>query len=146
MTNGEYQKIRKRIAYKRRFNPTDWEDIAHDVVVSKLEKPSSKQSIDQAMVDLLRKRFGDPRTSTFDERRSAYRVREFDKEVEAPEKDDSFYLDVERRLGILGPVERAMILLGSIWGLHQREIGMLFDLTEARVNQLLREIERKMKE
>ncbi len=115
------------------------DDGAQHIALKYLENPDSKQTIDQAVIDYLRKTFGRPD-------RPGPRLNEGN-EVKYGCMDDhaqtpAHELEPDRLLERLNrthlkPQERASLVLFFRWGFSCREIGQLFGTTEAGASQYI---------
>jgi DNA-directed RNA polymerase specialized sigma24 family protein len=126
------------------LGPEDAEDYAQDVAATFAEKPDSRQTVQQALIDVIRRDRGDPRVSKL-------RVREGHYE-HVPEHE-AFMLAArpEHRLTGLYEMlppdepERALIVLHFGWGLTLREVGLVFGVGEACMSLKLKAALRRLR-
>jgi RNA polymerase sigma factor (sigma-70 family) len=136
----------KTSARKRGFGEHA-DDLAQEVLLSFVEGRGRHQTIDQAVIDAIRRTFGDSRSDHHQLRRACDwkgltpRVLEIHGKSES---DRGCEIGFERIVSLLGGPDRAIIKLRYQWGFREREIGDLFGLTESRISQRLKDIQTRL--
>lgn len=123
------------------------EDIAQDVLLHFSSGKGRHQTIDQAVLDAIRRDFGRPGTPNFDQRQCFNSPERLDDpdcsitdrhlEIESGELRGDF----ERLTQGLKGIERACIILKFKWGFTQKEISDCFGVTESRISQRVARME-----
>jgi hypothetical protein len=146
--------LRKRaVASARGYGFAEFaEDIAQEVLLYFSEGRGERQTIDQAVIDAVRRMFGRPGTPGFSRKQSLERAQSiFDEDGKitvAPRSSGSgdHGLDFERITGLLSGDDRMMIILSFRYGLINTEIADLFEVTESRISQRLSDIFSKLRQ
>lgn len=146
----DFEIIKKRVGYAcRKYGvPSEYtDDFVQEVCKKYLEKPDGHQTIDQAVIDLARRTFGNEKRycNTYKFRKN---LDEFDpggKEilgacVQEPQQD--LLLDIQYADCLEHPLYRAIYILKALWGFTEAEIGFLYGVTESRISQHFIEIKK----
>lgn len=116
------------------------EDFAHDAILEWLEGGGQHQTVDQAVIDAVRRAYGRPGLPGHELRRNLeQRTKSMDALADLPSHSvsrDSVH-DFERLIQPLGSVDRAIVCLNYVWGFKEIEIAALFGITESRISQRL---------
>lgn len=128
------------------------EDCAQEYAVAILSGRSGHQTIDQFVVDYLRKRIGSTRSSRISARKleshaDSYEQGNYDRSIRAADGfavDDR--LDIVRMDGFLGGRDREIFRAYFVEGLSEAEIGDHHNVTESRVSQILKRIQSRLSE
>lgn len=146
-------KIRKRIlcAYKKiSQSENGWEDCAQEILCRWIAGKNQKQTIDFAVIDYLRERSGRRGSPGYSQRQnlinaSSYEKGSFDNFIG---RNNGMSLedrnDVERIIGMSRHWERAIMSLAFREGYGQAEIGNFFGVSESRVSQWLKRIQKRI--
>lgn len=146
---AKYHRRAKISAGRKGFNQ-DADDIAQGVILAMLEGRHQHATIDQAVIDAIRKRYGRPDTAQFAARtalRTALPIgkRNSDKlgsVNDGKRLDDR--LDIERMVRALKGDERALFVLIYKWGFTYPEAGECFGVSQSRICQRLKIIHAKL--
>lgn len=119
-----------------------YEDFFQDLIRKYLEGSAQKQTVEQSFIDFLRARYGrDPN----EDKQKFNRAISFETYSGSCEfdKHDALHIDIDfKKLIAKLPVHlRSVARLYYNWGLTQKEIGQIFDVTESRICQQLQLIE-----
>jgi len=119
----------------------DAEDIAQEVLLKFCEGRGQHQTIDQAVGDLIRGKYRVLGFSRNEHRRQRLRMVPVEdaRGVAAPE---AIGRDFENIIGSLQGLERVMVKLRYEWGFTAREIADCFGVTESRISQRLKGIQK----
>ena len=145
--NELYGRIRKTSQRKIR-NKQDAEDIFQEVVLSYIKKPDSKQTIDQAIIDasrcygLTERRCGSDALASIRRQKGRSMVEIENRNFSQCPQDD--LLNFESSLFSLKKAERIIIILKYKYGFRGKEISYLFNVTESRIAQILKEVLNKI--
>jgi RNA polymerase sigma factor (sigma-70 family) len=132
---------RAKFAARKYWRSEEVDDVAQEVIAAYLKNPESKQTINQAVLDHLRK--NGRRT-----RAGALRVFLPDC-LSAAEQDQTSSISDESRssrehLSIFEPylydlkeTDRCIAILYFVWGLNEEEIGHCFGVSQSRISQRL---------
>lgn len=116
------------------------EDFAHDAILEWLEGGGQHQTVDQAVIDAVRRAYGRPGLPGHQLRRNLeQRPKRMDALARLPGHSvnrDSVH-DFERLIQPLGSVDRAIVCLNYVWGFKEIEIAAIFGITESRISQRL---------
>lgn len=138
-----------RYGFKR-----DREEIAQEVLLQMCRSPNRGATVDQLVIDVIRERYGRPRTPGFDRKHAlalAVQTGEGSQPIERTaiagngiSLDDR--LDFERMVERLGATdERAFALLRWRHDFTEKEIGYLFGVSESRICQRLTAIQERLR-
>lgn len=144
-------KISKRIAtsYRKLSGRTDGiEDCTQGVLCAMLEGRHQHATIDQAVIEYLRKRSGRKGTNGYALRQSlenSYTAGAASTDI-ASSNDPRRRLDIGRDCnellrGIGNQVDRACYLLNKYWELNEIEVGNIFGFSESRVCQRIQRVQ-----
>lgn len=138
-----FHAARKRAAYLR-FKDWDADEIAQEVVLMRLEKPESRQSVVHAVVDAIRRLRGRKDTKIHEVRKNAestyVQIENARIDIATPIDGFEFKGDVDTLCKCLMGFDRAIFLLRVKWGLSISEVASVFGVTIARVGQREAEI------
>lgn len=132
MTNEEYLKLKKRIefVYSRKFSylKFDPEDVSSEIITRWIGKKTG-QTVDQAIIDFIRKYHGDSRLPGFARKTSITSPRQIDDARDCQyELDDGLNFE-DYSKGLRGE-ERAIMVLLHKWGFNEKEIADCFGITK----------------
>lgn len=148
------EKFRKRAEYAatRMGFERDREEISQEVLCRMLEGKHQHSTIDQAVIDVIRKRFGRTGTPGYDKKHALAKSLQAGDGLENLEStignndgtslDDR--LDIKRAIIEFRGRQRAIIVLRFIWGMNEIEIADIFGVTESRVSQWLKGIQGRL--
>jgi hypothetical protein len=140
MTSSEASRIRRNAvisACSLGFGQ-DAEDLAHDVILNHIEGKGKKQLVDFAVIDMIRKRSGNPRVHSRAQRVALNETVEYD-EDKLPDTREPKPMTFEHTLEDLSRDQRICVFLYFVWGLDMKEIGECIGVTESRIVQILRD-------
>lgn len=141
---------------------SDSEDLAHDVLLTFLEKPKSGRTVDQALIDAIRKDRGRLSKNSVDgqpvRRRGtrvhvrldrAHKVAGTDKAsrtgVKPLDEDILKLLSTLVDRGVINRIQHAIIILSLGWEFTYAEIAVLFRFSTMHIYELLRSAERELR-
>lgn len=136
--------IKKATVYFRNYQ--DAEDFVLYLIERKVQ--NATQSFKQAYIDFLRLSSG-KKGSLFYNSRANY----FNRKL-LPLYEHLYGIQpidpIKKKLGLahlqrFKRIERAAFILHTLWGLTKREIAYLFDYSEHRIGQILKEVKEKIK-
>jgi DNA-directed RNA polymerase specialized sigma subunit len=142
MTESDAKRMHKnalRAAAKYRFFGEEGEEIAQEVMCRYATGQHQKQSVQKAVIDVIRSRYGDSRWKRtgdkgallnclpFLERHGGY----------SSKLDEKTALD--EKLGDLQGTPRVVMYLLFFWGLTMKEIAHCLGLTQGRISQITTE-------
>lgn len=116
------------------------EDLAHDAIVEWLEGRGQHQTVDQAVIDAIRRAFGRPGLPGHELRRNLeQRPKSMDRLARhtSREVDRDSVHDFDRLIRTLEPIQRAIVCLRYVWGFQEIEIAQCFGVSESRISQRL---------
>jgi DNA-directed RNA polymerase specialized sigma24 family protein len=135
-----------RYGFKR-----DAEDLAQDAICTMIEHPTAGRTVDQHVIDAVRKRYGRPGLPGFGARQNLECAIANGAESDAragepcPGISPGDRIDLERMLRHLGVgEERAFFLLRYQYGFKEIEIAHLYGLTKSRISQRLKGIQNRL--
>lgn len=142
MTDDEAAKFRRRAIFSAARNgfSEQSEDLAHDVLVNWLEGHGQHQTVDQSVIDAIRRACGRPGTPGFECRRNVERpVDGLDALASraSPQIHPDSDADFERLIEPLESIQRAIVCLRFQWGFSEIEIGRAFGVSQSRISQRL---------
>lgn len=149
----DVEKLQKRIrrAYDIRARGLgDAEDCAQEILYGMLEGKHQHQTIDQAVIDYLRAKFGDKRLGSYTQRQNlnfADSVGPGDDERLLPVDFGRSLVDgvdFKRIFRSCLQVDQAAFKLYYGWGLNEAEIGDLFGFSESRASQRIARIQKSI--
>lgn len=141
-----YGRIRKT-AFAKCFNKSIAEDVAQEVALAFTKNPNSRQTIDQAIIDALR-RYGETKFRSGSDACAAVR-RKTDEQDFCSSTMDKFQgegsdlhcaselFDFESSTASLNKMQRIVFVLRTLWGFSEKEIGFACGFTESRASQIL---------
>jgi DNA-directed RNA polymerase specialized sigma24 family protein len=150
MTPDRARKIKAAAIIEARMlkiNPTDEEELAHDVVIYFLLNPEKMATVRQAVIDAFRKVYGDSRKTKNPRKiplkktrvltpKAERRIKEPPKTIGACSLDD-----LRDILALPLPSrDRAMLILRTVYGFNLQEIAFLFDVTEAGASKIFKKM------
>lgn len=119
-----------------RYNFREYaDDIAQDVVAHYLEGKGKHQTVSQAVIDIIRKRFGDTRCDrkAWKSFNNASPIANIDTFADFRNKQD---FDFDRLLSFLKNREqRIIVCLHFIYGVTNRELAYIFGIHESNMNE-----------
>lgn len=120
----------------------DLEDLQQDLLARYIEKGSG-QTIDQAIIDWLRKNYGRKRDANFDAKRqfiNATQFNEIERSIELPEWDRA---DLYRQLANLGasPFAKALYVLTRVCGYNEDEVTYFTSTAKGRLRERIKRVE-----
>lgn len=131
---------RKAAGYARRLGFMEQaEDIAQSVMLKYSEGLGQHQAVEHAVIDEVRKRFG---RSEKDRENKSREISLLEEVACFPDVEDQF--DVHWAINKLEDMDRVIVCLRLLWGLSGKEIGYCLGVSESRISQRLREIEKKL--
>lgn len=140
MDENTAKRLRKRavLSAARMGFSQQSEDLAHDAILEWLEGRGQHQTVDQAIIDAVRRTFGRPGFPGHELRRNLeQRAKSLDAVARIPSRSinrDSAD-DFERLIKPLSSIDRAIVCLNYVWGFKEIEIAAIFGVTESRVSQ-----------
>lgn len=139
MTNEQAKKFRERaVASARRYGFAETaDDIAQTVLLKFCEGRGQHQTIDQAVIDAVRSKFGRPGLPGYERRFTAEHQMAGMEAARGIGVEQKHRHDFERLTGMLPAGERIITRLTYEWGFTEQEIGDLFGITESRISQKL---------
>lgn len=149
MDEDTIRRLEKRIKMllKQRGYHEHVQDASQEILCRYIEKGKG-QTVDQAITDYLRRTFGDTRSKHYQLMRD---IKWGDKRVDAlaagampriyQQNNDEFEHLLEK---IKKSEDRAIIVLSFMWGLTNHEIGYCFGVTESRICQRVKEIQKRV--
>ena len=152
ITDDEYKRIFKRasIAACRLGFANEASDVAQAVVLSFVQNPATKQTVNQAVIDYVRANGERVRGGAF--RVSLRGCAEFREEIftkgldKITQNTREELLDFERYLHLLEGEERCLIVLSYVWGLSHVEIAYCFGIDNpSTISYRIRKIHHKIK-
>lgn len=126
------------------------QDIAQEVMIKFLVKGKG-QTIDQAIIDVLRRMYGNMRLKSLKAKQRFNNPRDLNLlHDELPSKilsEETFnsQIDFERILNLFDGKDRAMLCLKYYWGLTDDEVGHCFGVNGSRVSQCMKDIHKHIK-
>lgn len=126
--------------YEARF------DIAQEVVSKIAEGKGKHQTVDQAVIDIIRKNYGRPGTPGFKRKHalqnaSRHTGKEGSTKLRQEEGNEFHYL-----LQMLHGIERAVICLIFQWGFSVKEVAYVFGFSKSRASQVKKRATAKIRE
>lgn len=156
LNDKDIKKFKKRITYafKKLSGRYDGaEDCAQEILTRMLEGKHQHSTIDQCVIDYLRLESGRKGSSGYDSRKALAHAnpyepsRNFDTSGSSVRIDLGDRLDYERLLKLCGgQISRACFKLWYKWELNGIEIGDIFGFSESRVNQRIKEVQKRLSE
>lgn len=153
LTNDEYKKIVKRVAfYKRKYGnlliDMSEHDLANEVILKYLKNGTTKQTIKQAIIDIIRSKHGRSRGG-HDNPRGNFKIQyqqtndrdEFNYINRGTETNGRDHFEDSKNLRI---ADKIVFDLYFIWGFSLLELANLFKKTESRMSQKLKDIVQKL--
>lgn len=121
-------------------------DIAQEVLKKFAAGRGKSQTVDQAVVDVIRSMFGRPKSVNHEVKLALENARELTPALGNqvlrvdPREEIDTRIDFERLSKALRFDERVILRLWIDWGLNQEEIGEVIGVTHSRISQKLRDI------
>lgn len=117
-------------------------DIAQDVVLKFLVKNRKGQTIDQAVIDAMRHRFGDMRQKNFALKNSLLVASHEDNSTEAKNYESAevrleIVQAINVMLGRLDRYQRTCLVLEAVWDFRHDEIAAVVGVTPSAVTHVL---------
>lgn len=139
------KKIRRkvRMATRQHGLQHEWEDIAQEVLTRMLEGKHQHATVDQAVIDYIRKIYGDRRCSTFQAKKSLAKAEhqelDYFDTISAlnPWSKLDALIDFKKCIDLIGfdkKAQRAAIYLKYKEDWNQRELADCFGVTEAAIS------------
>lgn len=138
-------KLKERITWRGKtlgVKENDLEDLQQDILIRYVEKGSG-QTVDQAIIDWLRKNYGRKGDSSFDAKRrfaNPAQLSEIKRSIEPPEWDRA---DLYRQLANLGasPIAKSLYVLNKVCGYSEDEITYFTSTSKTRLRERLKRVE-----
>lgn len=138
MDTKEIARLSRSIRYSilKMGKSGDADDAVQDVLAEMLRCPNSGRSVDQHVVDYIRKQYGRKGLRGHSRRIALKNASIYDDGTHSKADDDSYRADLFHGIDIaeisamLKPKDRMMFLLIFKWGFNGREIAHLFGFTE----------------
>jgi len=151
MTDDEFKKATEKIKriYRKLtgdINSPEAEDIAQEVICRRLSNPNSaSQNYQQSVIDCLRQRSGRKGTCSYEQRRlimsATTTTGRDDIGSYVGERGDSWHFERFFR-----GTDRAILLLIIKWGLSETEVADLFGVSESRICQRYKGIQKRIQQ
>ena len=135
-------------------NDQDREDFSQFAALKKLEGRKATNS--QLHVDYLRQSKGDSRSKSIDDKRALQSAKQYEEDYHemglSSFRDDqrrpfaTSFGELEEHIRRLEKIDQAIIRLHYEWGLNEVEIGNLFNVSEGRISQRLKAIQKCLHE
>ncbi len=132
----EYLSTRIRASYRaitKRMAPNDEDDCVQECILRYWQNGKG-QTIEQAVIDYLRREKGDKRTASFEERKSLNSAAEFKENEYYETPQDATTLDLNLLHG-----RNRLIIEKYIQGYTEIEIGQMVRVSESRVSQIIKD-------
>lgn len=130
-------------ALKKGLSDEDAKDAAQEIS-SKIAM-GRKASIEHIFIDYLRKDFGDPRSNSYSNRLAGHKKYESLDSHEGLQSTSPRDRDnLNYCAGLLNGKDRIIFVLYYGWGLHEVEVGNLYKVSESRVSQWLKGIQKRL--
>lgn len=141
---------RALISAKKKGFIQDSEDLAHDLFVDWCSRDAKGQTVNHAIIDAIRRVAGRSTSPEFEARANvAFRDRQVSLDLlenrAGKVSNLDLALDYQAVVKQLKQPERVIFVLCHTWGMKQREIAEIFGVSEAKMSQELRAIERKVR-
>lgn len=155
ITPKEYSKLLVRIKFlKKKYGHTldrfETEEILNEIIVRRLEGKGQHQTIEQSVIDIIRKYNGRTRIDGSNPRGDFEKASEYIDDRVQYSRCDGINKDdresVNRLSKHLGRDERMILKLHKDWGLNEIEIGDLFGVSESRISQRIKGIQERLHE
>lgn len=136
-------KLKRRLRFLcRKFGKQQYfEDIYHDYVVHILEGRGQHQTLDQFFIDHSRKKKWCQRDTVKTPLPKFVSHDQHDFLKGKSKTEDPFKLEP---LEALKGSERALAFLYFKYGMNQKELGELYQVSESRISQVLKDIKRRL--
>lgn len=119
------------------------EDFAQEYIIAILR--GQKTTIAQFFIEFIHAQIDDARS--INNRKSHYIDKSVGFEVShTPGKDKRTLFDIKGYLDDFDPIDRACFVLRHMWEFTNEEIGMLFGVSAARINQRIKKVEENLDE
>lgn len=147
-SDDEIRSLTKRISYsckKYKIKNDEVDDIVQDILLKFYENKDSKQTIDQAVIDYIRKNYGDSRTEAG--RKKQNKIELIENTFIKNDCDfNNLILDANFFIKNLSKTDRVIFLLKEVFSFDENEIGYLFDVGASRICQRYKGIQKRLHE
>ena len=138
-------KLADRITWRGKtlgVKENDLEDLQQDILTRYVEKGSG-QTVDQAIIDWLRKNYGRKGDASFDAKRqftNPIQLSEIKRSFELPEWDRA---DLYRQLANMGasPIAKSLFVLNKVCGYSEDEITYFTGTSKTRLRERIKRVE-----
>lgn len=147
MDAKQYEQLKSRIHYsvRKMFGDSlDAEDAVQSILLTWLSRQGKgRQTVDQAVIDYARRTIGDPRSGSFNSRKSLYQatsdgLERINEETRQSQENGDWVTE------ILCGMERVIWVLLTKWGMSEVEVADIIGVSSSRVSQRLKAIQSRL--